>query len=254
MRYTMSPVLPALLGVALMVLGYCLWRSGGRPMLFGGLLLFGAGGTALLLALGLALPDGRGMPLIRLLMALVAAAVLSELALLGVVLCGRSSRITAQPQTVVVLGANLWDHKPSPILMERLECAAAYLNEHPDTRVVVTGGMGDDEPVSEASCMAQALEARGVAAERILLEDAARNTYENLKFTKRLLEDRGLSTQGLLVVSSDAHLARTRLLARRVGLDIDTLAAPMSGALTYRCYFCLRESAALVKSFLMDRG
>lgn len=254
MKYTLSPAWPVVLGVILVTAGLLLHRSGGRPMLFGALALWGMGTVALLLGLALTLPPEQCVPLVRTLMALVVLAALAFGALLGWVAMNNDSRISGEPKTLVVLGANLWNHEPSPILMERLECAADYLNAHPETNVVVTGGMGDDEPISEASCMARVLEERGVAAERILLEEAATNTFENLKNTKKLLEERGESTENLLVVSSNAHLARVRLLARRNGLRISTLSAPMPGGSSYKLYFCLRECAALVKSFLLDRG
>jgi uncharacterized SAM-binding protein YcdF (DUF218 family) len=120
--------------------------------------------------------------------------------------------------------------------------------------VVVTGGMGDDEPISEASCMSAYLEKHGIAPNRILEEDKATNTYENLMFSKKMLAEQGRSTDHLLVVSSSAHLARVRLLARRCGIDADTLSAPLPGGIPYKVYFYMREGAALVKSFLMDRG
>lgn len=254
MRYHLSPVLPACVGVLLLFLGFLLYRSGGRPMLFGAMLLWGMGVAALLLGLACALPAQQGLLLVRLLMAVVLIIVIALGALLGWVVVNDDSRISGEPETLVVLGANLWNHEPSPILMERLEKAAEYMQEHPNTTVVVTGGMGDDEPVSEASCMARVLEERGIDASRIFLEEAATNTYENLKLTKELLVQRGMSAENLLVVSSSAHLARVRLLAGRNGLRISTLAAPVPGGRVYQSYFYLREGAALVKSFLLDRG
>lgn len=254
MKYDVSPLIPASAGMVLFLLGFWLRHSGGRPMLFGSMVLDGMGCVALLLGLAYAVSPERGLMLVRALMAAVLVVVLAMGALLGWVIVNNNTRISGQPQTLVVLGANLWNHEPSPILMERLEVAADYLNQHPETNVVVTGGMGDDEPVSEASCMARVLEERGVDGSRILLEEAATNTYENLKLTRALLEQRGLSTDNLLVVSSSAHLARVRLLAGRNELNVSTLSAPLPGGRLYQTYFYLREGAALVKSFLMDRG
>ena len=254
MRYDVSPLIPASIALILLLSGFWLRSSGGRPMLFGSMVLWGISVIALLLGVAFALPLEKGLHLVHLLMAVVVLSALTMGLLLGWVVFHDGTHITGEPKTLVVLGANLWNHEPSPILMERLELAAAYLNEHPETNVVVTGGMGDDEPVSEASCMARVLEERGVDGSRILLEESATNTYENLKFTKSLLEQRGASTENLLVVSSTAHLARVRMLAERNALNISTLAAPVPGGKVYKTYFYLREGAALVKSFLMDRG
>ncbi|MCD8007576.1 MAG: YdcF family protein, partial [Clostridiales bacterium] len=111
-----------------------------------------------------------------------------------------------------------------------------------------------DEPVSEASCMADYLAGGGFPREQILLEESATNTLENLLFSARLLQNQGVSTENLLVVSNGAHLARVKLLARRIGLDISTLSTPVPGGIFYRTYFRARESAALVKSWLFDKG
>lgn len=102
--------------------------------------------------------------------------------------------------------------------------------------------------------MAFYLEAQGIPPEQIILEEQAANTMQNLQFSKRLLEEQGIPTDNLLVVSSAPHLARTRLLARRNGLTISTLSAPVPGGTAYKTYFQLREGAAIVKSFLFDRG
>lgn len=254
MKYDVSPLIPASAGMVLLLLSFWLRHSGGRPMLFGSMVLDGMGCVALLLGLAYAVSPQQGLLLVRVSMAAVLTVVLAMGALLGWVIANNNTRISGEPKTLVVLGANLWNHEPSPILMERLKVAAEYLNQHPEANVVVTGGMGDDEPISEASCMARVLEERGVDGSRILLEEAATNTYENLKFTKALLEQRGQSTDNLLVVSSSAHLARVRLLASRNHLSVSTLSAPLPGGRPYKTYFYLREGAALVKSFLMDRG
>ena len=40
-------------------------------------------------------------------------------------------------------------------LKRRLDCALAYLTEHPDVHVIVSGGQGKGEEVTEAYAMAQ---------------------------------------------------------------------------------------------------
>ncbi len=254
MNVSIRPACPLSAGIALLAGGMGVYAAGGRPMLFGSMMLWALGLLLLLVALALVLPAAQGGLLLRILAGAAAAALLAAAALEAVVLVNSRSDVTGEPETMVVLGANLWDHQPSPVLEARLEGAAEYLLAHPDMMVVVTGGMGDNEPVSEASCMAFYLEARGVEQQRILLEEQATNTFENLKFTKALLEQRGICTDNLLVVSNSAHLARVKLLARRNGLHISTLSVPLPGGVGYKAYFYLREGAALVKSFLMDRG
>lgn len=240
--------------VLLLLTGTAVFALGGRALLFGALLCWGGALLCAMLALSEALPPHAARRLRRTLAGLV----LASCALLGgleaMIITNADSQITGDPEVLVVLGAKLWDHAPSPMLQARLQVAYDYLSDHPTMTVVVTGGHGTDEPRSEAACMAEYLTGRGINPSRILLEEQASNTMQNLQFTARLLTKAGYSTDHLLVVSNGAHLARVKLLARRNGLSISTLSAPTPGKWSYRVYFYLREGAALVKSWLFDRG
>lgn len=242
-----------LIAISLTGTGEVVYYTGGRPMLFGAMALWGLAAAVAVVMISMILPP----VLSKILLSLLGIGILSLILLftgLEIHIARRSqSHISGQPQTMVVLGANLWDHKPSPILNNRLIEAADYWKAHPDMNIIVTGGMGDDEPCSEASAMAEALMQMGVPEEQIILEEEAANTMQNLMFSKHLLEEAGKPTDNLLVVSSSSHLARVELLAERNDLTVSTLSAPVPGDKLYRCYFALREGAALVKSFLFDK-
>lgn len=188
--------------------------------------------------------------------ALVLAGALSFCALLGAVLYGSYDHITGEPWVMVILGCQVMaDGDPSVLLQDRLDTALDYLEEHPDLTVVVSGGQGSNEPVSEARCMADVLIQGGVAEEQIRLEDQSSNTMENLVFSRELLAREGIEVEetDVLVVSNGFHLTRARMLAGRFGYgEISTLAAP-SSHLPSRLYMYIREPLALVKSFLLDR-
>ena len=137
--------------------------------------------------------------------ALVLAGVLSFCALLGAVLYGSYDHITGEPQVMVILGCQVMaDGDPSVLLQDRLDTALDYLEEHPDLTVVVSGGQGSNEPVSEARCMADVLIQGGVAEEQIRLEDQSSNTMENLVFSRELLAQEGIEVEetDVLVVST----------------------------------------------------
>lgn len=110
---------------------------------------------------------------------------------------------------VIVLGAGVNGTTPSLSLRVRLEAALEYIADKPDIPIVVTGSQGPGEDISEAQCMAQWLIARGVDENRILIEDQADNTRENIAFSKELLFENGYDTTAqFAVVSSDYHLCR----------------------------------------------
>ncbi len=254
MKKRIPELCTAALGALCLLAGAGVFAAGGRPMLFGALALAGAGCVLLVLALSFHFGGKAGRRLRRGLLGLVVAGVLAFGALEGVVLCGAQSTLSdTEPDAVVILGAAVWDGEPSPVLKRRISAGAAWLAEHPDVPVVVTGGVDTGETVSEAAVMAAALEEDyGIDPDRIYLEEQATNTLENLTCSIALLEEAGVSSEQLLVVSSAPHLARVRLLAGRCGVNADCLAASVPGGIEYRAYLYLREAAALVKSFFVD--
>ena len=169
-----------------------------------------------------------------------------------------------QPEGMVIFGCQMRKDGPSILLKDRLDTALTYWEEHPDIKIVVTGGKGDDEHVSEAQGMYDYLAAHGVDGESIYMEDKSRNTWQNVNYTFALMEREGWNlTDDVLLVSSGFHLARIEMLWDRVRIGIlrdevyndqyiSTLAAPVSHKPSAVQMF-FREPLALVKSFLFDR-
>ena len=167
------------------------------------------------------------------------------------------------PKVMVIFGCQMRRDGPSILLRDRLDTALAYWEKHPGIKIVVTGGKGDDEHVSEARGMYDYLTAHGVDGGNIYMEDQSRNTWQNVSYTFQLMEREGWSlTDDVLLVSSGFHLARIEMLWDRVRAGIlrdeeyndqyiSTLAAPVSHAPS-RVQMFFREPLALVKSFLFD--
>lgn len=195
-------------------------------------------------------------PWLKAFFALILVGVLSFGGLFAAVLYGSYDHITGDPQVMVILGCRVMPGgEPSMLLQDRLETALDYLKEDPDILVVVSGGQGSNEPVSEAACMADWLEEKGISEDRIFQEDQSSNTKENLIFSKDLLAREGIDVgeTDVLVVSNGFHLTRARMLAERFGYgEVSTLAAP-SSHIPSRIQMYIREPLALVKSFLLDR-
>ena len=119
---------------------------------------------------------------------------------------------------LIVLGAAVHGDEPSLSLMNRLDGALDYLEKFPDTTVIVSGGQGDGENISEARCMSDYLMEHGVDPAQIRMEDRSTSTLENLRFSKALIEQEGGDVNSVAVVSSGYHLYRAGLMARSVGL------------------------------------
>lgn len=186
-------------------------------------------------------------------LALVLAGAISFTALLSAVLYGSYDHIDGEPEIMVVLGCMVYPWGPSILLQDRLDEALDYWQDHPEMTVVMSGGQGTDEPVSEARAMYDYFVSRGVSPEQILMEDRSSNTLQNLRYSRQLLEREGYDlSDGVLVVSNGFHLTRARMLAQREGYgEISTLAAPASHVPS-RLKMYVREPLALVKSFFLD--
>ena len=121
---------------------------------------------------------------------------------------------------MVVLGAKVRENGPSVSLWDRIYGAYDYLQTHPDTVAIVSGGQGADEPMTEAASMYQELVKLGIDPERIWIEDKATSTWENLTFSLDLIEEKtGQRPQKLGVLSSEYHLFRASLFAKACNVD-----------------------------------
>jgi uncharacterized SAM-binding protein YcdF (DUF218 family) len=155
------------------------------------------------------------------------------------------ARLGGPVAAVVVLGSGLVDGRVPPLLASRLR-RGRQVFERLATRgtrpqaLVTSGGRGPDEPVAEASAMADYLVEDGLPGDLVLVEDRSRNTDENLSNTAELLKARGISGP-IAVVTSDFHAFRAALIMRRHGLAGYSVGAP-----TARYYW----PSAVIREFI----
>lgn len=155
---------------------------------------------------------------------------------------------------VVVLGAGLFGDKPSPSLELRLRKAAEYAAKYPHIPIVVSGGQGPDEWISEAEAMSHFLVENGILATKIIKEDSSRNTNENLALTKEVLKRDTLTKRPkVLLITSEYHMFRAKFLAKRHGFIPYGICAPTPIYPGYlKPLYYLREYFAVIKSLLFD--
>lgn len=139
---------------------------------------------------------------------------------------------------------------PGKVLRRRLDTTYKMLSEREDLTVIVSGGKGADEPISEALCMKNYLVDKGISPKRIILEDKATNTIENIKNSMEILE--GKDYGALAVVTTNFHLPRAEYLCSRLGVDMENAyfyPAPDTGI--YTLYTILvREYMSYCKLFI----
>lgn len=136
------------------------------------------------------------------------------------------------PDFVIVLGSGLIGDRVPPLLASRLleaqQIHARSRAAGAPSRIIVTGGQGADEDRSEAAAMAEYLVNLGVPADEVLLEDQARNTEENLSFSKAIM-DAEAREYSSIVVTNNFHVFRAALLAKRKGLDTQAVGSKTAG-------------------------
>lgn len=118
--------------------------------------------------------------------------------------------------TVVVLGCQIYGETPSVSLRGRLDAAYAYLTTHENSVAIMAGGQGDDEIVAEAYAMKKYLIGRGIAEDRILMEDRSENTDENIRFSGEIIKENNLP-QTMYIITDVFHSYRANLFAVKNG-------------------------------------
>ena len=201
---------------------------------------------ALILILSYA-PCGLKVAILVLTAILVAAVVVAEIPVM------REAERTAtnDEDYCIVLGAKVNDGEPSLQLLYRLQAAEKYLKGNPHAIAVVTGGQGANEDISEALCMRNWLVEHGIQDERIIMEDQATDTRENLKFSMALVNEREASLgkdaktpPTITLVSSEYHLYRAKGIAERQGIEVTTVPSYCGWPLIKANYY-LREAFAV---------
>lgn len=203
-----------------------------------------AAGVSLLLAAYLHRIQGSALALwvSRLMMAALAAG----LVLLGIagsfVIRQMRQPLPGDIDCAVVLGAQVKGKKPSLALSQRLQAALETAEKYPSIPLILSGGQGQGEHITEAECMRNYLVENGVGETRLLLEDKSTTTRENLLFSDGLY---GCAGKRCAVISNDFHICRALLIAKSAGYkDVSGVAA--KGEPLMEPHYIVRESAALL--------
>ena len=160
---------------------------------------------------------------------------------------------TANPDNgadyMIILGAKVNGTVPSKTLRARVMSAIPYLKENPYTKVIVSGGQGKDEQVTEAFAMKELLLGQGIESQRIIMEEQSINTVQNIRFSKELmLQDtkKGIDETKVLIVTSDFHIFRGISIAKKQGLT-QVSGCPSKSDPILMVHYYIREFFAVVK-------
>lgn len=167
------------------------------------------------------------------------------------IISGEHSEDEIYFDTLIVLGAGINGEQPSLSFQSRLDTAITYLNQHPDTIVITTGGLSEGEIYSEGYVAKMYLISKGIEENRILYEEKSTNTFENVKYAKELLPD---DYDGVTAaVSNDFHLFRARLLLELHELTGHAIGTKIPTYEALNWLYSIREYFSVVKHLLFER-
>ncbi len=174
-----------------------------------------------------------------------------------IILSGFFQKPKTAPDYIVVLGTTVYDHGPCYLLRQRLKEGAKWADEYQEAKIVVTGGQGPTEPFTEGSEMKRYLvEELGVDATRILVEEESMNTYENMTFTGKMLEDTDTNfsyeDSSILVVTNNFHMFRAMQITKKAGFE--NISGAPSGTYIYLFpHYMVREFFSIAKNLVLGR-
>ncbi|MBR3593427.1 MAG: YdcF family protein [Clostridia bacterium] len=135
---------------------------------------------------------------------------------------GTVDTATYKEDAVIVLGAGVHGETPSAVLRGRLDKAVEFHKNNPHALIVVSGGQGPQEDVTEAYAMEKYLLARGVDPDMIIKEEKSTSTLENFRFSKEILDTLLPEGYSVAYITNEYHIYRAGGFAARAGIPKTT--------------------------------
>lgn len=153
---------------------------------------------------------------------------------------------------LIILGCGVRGERVTLTLSNRLDKALEYLADSPDTKVVVSGGQGEGEYISEALAMKNYLIAHGIDENTIITEDKSSSTEENFKYSKEIIDELFPEGAKVVFVTTRFHVFRAGRVAKRCGLNAEGMGAKGVWYITFNDY--LRECVGITLYFLTGKA
>ena len=123
---------------------------------------------------------------------------------------------------IMVLGARIFSEEVTTLLAARLDKAlSVYHSQRTKPIIIVSGGQGPDEPISEALAMKRYLIAHNVPENHIFMENQSTNTRTNFLYSKSIIHSMMPTSSHMLCVTSQFHVLRALKFAKKAHLSFD---------------------------------
>ena len=163
---------------------------------------------------------------------------------------GRNDNAEYNEETVIVLGCGIRGERVSVGLAKRLNKAYEYHLQNPEAVIIVSGGQGPQEDISEALAMKRYLINKGVPEDKIIMEDKSTSTIENFRFSHEIMKEKGFSDSSVVFVTNGYHVYRAASYAKAEGLTVKHLGTDIIWYTIPMNY--MREMLAVLKMWVFD--
>ncbi len=148
---------------------------------------------------------------------------------------------------LVVLGASQWNEKPSPVFKARLDHALDLYQNHYSSKIILTGGIGKREKISESKVGRNYLMQKGIDDQNIFIEEIGHTSWQSLNQVAQILKNQNLNS--VILVSHGFHIMRLKKMSK--DLKIQAYASPVQRSSTIKnktaeFKYILRESLVYI--------
>ncbi|MBK1809569.1 YdcF family protein [Clostridium sp. YIM B02505] len=150
---------------------------------------------------------------------------------------------------IVVLGCRIRGETPSAFLTARTEEAAELFKNGYGKYIIVSGGKGQGESISEAEGMKRILLSKGIDEDKIIMEDKSTSTAENIKFTSKIMQLNNFNSA--VVVSNEFHLRRAQILCKRNKISATYKGVLVKAYVANEIYGAIREIPGIIKDLIV---
>jgi uncharacterized SAM-binding protein YcdF (DUF218 family) len=192
------------------------------------------------------------MILLRSLLFLLLIAFVAAGALATDIYAYASASDSAPADAAIVLGAAVWNGRPSPVFRERINHAISLYRAGRVKALIFTGGVGQGDMLAESVVASAYAVQQGVPTDDVFAEMTSRFTHENLRGAKAIVEQQHLNR--VLIVSDPLHMRRAVTIARDMGLDAHPSPTPTTRYISLRSQFAFLQGEVLYfAGYLLQR-
>ncbi|MBU4332567.1 YdcF family protein [Patescibacteria group bacterium] len=156
-----------------------------------------------------------------------------------------------EADAIVVLGASQWNGTPSPVLKARLDQAYLLYQKGYAPNIILTGGIGREENISESQVGKNYLIKKGLREEAILIEEKAHTSWQSLNQVAQIVQTNNFDS--IILVSDGFHLMRLKKMAKDLNLKafaFPVQESPIAQNKLEKFKYVIREGVVLIMYLL----